>query len=255
VTSQDVLKKVKKLLRHADSAEELGSEKEAEIFASKAEELLARHKLSMSDVEWVELDDTDPIGRERVDPAEHDGLGKRRKQRRGWQEHLAQAVAEAHFCKIIVHPGSNVVTFVGRESDREVAIYVYVRLMDAALRLAKRDYRKARREGKETKGFLTAWWHAYVATIRRRYRKQKQEREERLRNEDRSTALVRLKDALTVVEEHMSEEYNLSKASGVGGTKMSNRHGYAKGAEAGQNANLSGDGLEGANGSQGQLTS
>jgi len=59
-----------------------------------------------------------------------------------WSEELADVVAKAHFCRVIVHRNSSRVTLVGRESDAKVAGYLIVVLMRAAEKIADAEYAK-----------------------------------------------------------------------------------------------------------------
>lgn len=126
-----ITEKVKKLMRKARSAEAIGSQAEAEAFAAKAQELLLRHKLSLGNVDLDALEDADPIIEADVDPST---IGTRRKKTRvrgksRWVGQLANVVAHAYFCRVYTYTCSANVAFIGRTSDREVAVDVFTRLV------------------------------------------------------------------------------------------------------------------------------
>ena len=50
---ENVIDKLRKIMAHAASAREIGNLAEAEAFAAKAQELLLRHKLDMTEVEFA----------------------------------------------------------------------------------------------------------------------------------------------------------------------------------------------------------
>lgn len=249
------VRKVKKLLNHAESAHELESEAEALAFASKAEEIMAEYKISTAEVEAVVLDEQDPITRELIEPSLHEGM-KACKQRRGWEDILAHAVAYGHYCHQVVIKNTNARWFVGRKSDVEVAKYVFIRLAHFAEDQAKRDYRKARRTAKQNgekfngRGYMTSWRMAFAQTVKRRYAELEEERKERLEDDGQSTALVHLRDERAKVREWLDKNMSTRKASGTK-ARQSNVAGAMKGQRAGKKVSLRGDGVKGS--SQGQL--
>ena len=50
-TSENLIEKIQKLMAKAESAKNMGSTAEAEVFAAKVNEMLMKHNLSMMDVE------------------------------------------------------------------------------------------------------------------------------------------------------------------------------------------------------------
>ena len=119
MSKQSVMDKLAKLQSHADSAKAIGNEAEAEAFAAKVAELLVTHKLSMTEVEFAAQAEDDPVDGAYVDYAKYapDQSGRTRVW---WQETLIDVVARAHFCRIMVVPGSSRIFLVGRGSDRQV---------------------------------------------------------------------------------------------------------------------------------------
>jgi hypothetical protein len=115
-----------KLIAKQKSCEEIGTEatlKEAEALAGKVAELLTKYKLSMTDVEVAKHEREQPIDREDFS---HDAAGiDPTEYRVDWTEMLAGAIARGFFCRTLIWPKSNRVTFVGRKSDREIAIWMF----------------------------------------------------------------------------------------------------------------------------------
>lgn len=144
-----IIDKIQKLLRHAESARQIGNIAEAEAFAAHVQTLLIQHKLDIATVERTMLDLEDPIEHRFV---EGDEFGQRSKKRReGWTEGLACVIAENHFCRMAVTPNSNAITFFGRRSDIEITIFMFTYLSRLAakfgqleLALAKFPYRKVK---------------------------------------------------------------------------------------------------------------
>lgn len=138
--TEKLLDKLGKLKRHAESAKQIGNEAEAQAFADMFQRLVLANKIDVSEVSFEEQEREEPVGSHYIDYHKH-GV-KLKSRRTEWIQSLAGVVAEAHFCRILVHPGSSRITLVGRKSDCEVAEYVLVTLQRAAEKMAKRAYYK-----------------------------------------------------------------------------------------------------------------
>ena len=151
----NVLSRIIKLLRKADSTKELGNAAEAAAFAAKANEMLMKYKLSRDELELLDEPEANPIGvGDAINPAydtdagkggNRIGSGKRAK----WFEDLAGAVCEFNFCRLLLHPNYKSVWVVGRKHDREVAEYLIKTLTNTAWRLATAYYYQSRKEAKD----------------------------------------------------------------------------------------------------------
>lgn len=118
-----IINKLVKLLKHQESARAIGSIAEAEAFAGRIQELLTKHKLEMSDIQFVEQEQAEPIEQQHVTPED---LGIARERRRiEWQEDLATAVAYSNDCQTLISNRSNAAFFVGRKSDREICVALH----------------------------------------------------------------------------------------------------------------------------------
>lgn len=156
-------------------SERLADQNEAEAFAAAIKDMLDRHNLSMSDVEFAEAQESDKLGESYFDP-EWVGV-KRGKRRSPWQEELAVVVGHAHFCRILVVPGANAVFFLGRESHRQVCVYVYGMLLSFADTQSWKEYGEEYGRCLETygtskpsRGFRSAWLRGFNLRIAERYR-------------------------------------------------------------------------------------
>lgn len=156
------------------------TEGEALTAAKMLQALLIKHKLEMTDIEAVELNRDEPVEKEYLEGSEY---GFKVQRRVAWTEHLAKVVADAHFCKIMVVPGSNTVVFVGRKSDRDVAKRIFIYLAAAARELVEKDAKEYMRtftaqfdwEKPDIRGFKASWLSGFVSKIAERYALQRRE--------------------------------------------------------------------------------
>ena len=140
--TSEFLERIQKLQAKATSCAQLGNTAEAELFASKVSELLSRYALSMADVDSIVRDANDPFGRS--DANYHPD--KQYKQRQAWAELLAKIVAEAHFCHRLLNTSDRQVVFIGRQTDREVALYMFHYLVRVMLAEADIAYKEEKRK-------------------------------------------------------------------------------------------------------------
>lgn len=169
---------LQKLVAHQKSAEHIGNLEEAAAFAGKVAELLSKHNLTMTEVETYAYIKENPIGKTTVTPRE---AGQRKYSYRvQWQERLANVISSAHFCQLVVIPGSNTVHFVGRESDRTVTSYVYCCLTRVAIRLCKAEWEgfivgRRKQKASRQRRFQLNFFEGFVIAIARRYQKVREE--------------------------------------------------------------------------------
>lgn len=227
MTKERYIDKLRKLLNHQKSAEEIGSLAEAEAFAARINELLLQHQISLSEVEAVPDDPDEVIDQTRV-RADENGLPFS-PRRVPWMERLASTVAHANLCKILVVTGRNTVFFVGRPVDREVAVYTYVTLAQAAVRMAERQLRMKKRlvdlVPVDLTGFKASFYEGFVTGISRRLREMRQTVEQ----DNPGSALV-LQSALVRVQQHIDKLCEGKKsAEAIGGGGGFNEAGYNAG--------------------------
>jgi hypothetical protein len=157
----EILEKVRKLHAHAESAAEIGNEAEAQTFAAKVQELLTAYKLSMADIGSGDRAAPEPINMTYVFWEEM-GLNGRA-TRQGWTEVLGQLIADAYYCKFVIcrgryfmgekpqgwpdvprKIGHSTGFFVGTDTDRKIAQYMYVTLGRFLYHFAERESKKFR---------------------------------------------------------------------------------------------------------------
>jgi hypothetical protein len=254
VTAHDkTIDLIKKLLAKAESAAQIGSTEEAASFAAKANELLLKHKLEMSDIQVAAQDTDDAVTREVYDPSDAmRWVGKGR--RVAWLEALTSGVARANFCKILIFTGSKQVTIIGRPSDVAITKYLLSVLVREAERLAvlyEREVRvAAERRGDPTpvqpkRGFLLGFTNAVLERLRA-MRKQTE-------TAGGKHALVRFQAADLAVQKYIEQTYKGLRSVGRPDSNTANKSAWEAGRKAGQSVNLN-SGIGGGATGKGQST-
>ena len=213
MTTDKVLDKLAKLRAARDGEAQLGNTAAAEAFAGMINTLLLKHELSELDIPLNVVED--PIIELMVDQRAH-GI-KFSGVRVGWQEVLAQIVAKAHMCKILVHPRTNFITLVGTKTNTTVAEYAYGVLVTAADKMANRARQTYWNEHRndpdfESGNYRQAWLTGFIQRIAERFEEAR--RQEVQASSNSSTALVRLNQQLVRAQAHIDEKYK-KKASTV----------------------------------------
>lgn len=176
---KEKIRKLKKLFEHSDSAKNLGSEAEAQAFAEMAQKLLVEYKIDTSELsEEEEEQELRKICRvrPRYSYGKKDPGIRFRSRRIEWLVHLAIMVADAHFCRVVVIKGTSTVDMAGRRHDAETAAEVYEQLVEAAERIADKEYAryfyKMRDEGLERKarGYRGSFLLGFCSRIGQKYR-------------------------------------------------------------------------------------
>lgn len=91
-----IIEKLAKLRAHAESADKIGSTQEAEAFAAMLQKLLNKHKLEMTDIEFQQEEQDEPVEQHPVNWQDV----KVRSTRVAWIEQLAIIITRAHFCRM-----------------------------------------------------------------------------------------------------------------------------------------------------------
>jgi len=241
-----IIDRLRKLHAHYESSKSIGNEAEAMAFLGKFNELMTEHKLSMEEVTVEQRDREEPLGEEYVKP-----FGKR--ARIGWVEHLAEYVARAYFCRILVVSGSDTIIFVGRETDRKMCSYVFSKLVNFVKDEADRATRKARYQawvdagkpsggaGPAARGFRESFIAGCVRRIRERLAELRAQ-EEKTHGNAYSLVVQRSTMEVTKFIEQMP---GLSTARSSSMRSGNHAGGYAAGRAAGDRANIAADGLGG----------
>lgn len=240
---EKLLDKLAKIQAHAESAEKIGNEAEAEAFAAMLQQLCLKHKIAMSDIQFAELDKDEPVSRYRMDYRGVQGTPglPLKRARCAWQEALASVVAAAHFCRILVRSGSNIVTLVGRKSDCAVAEYTFMVLARAIFKLSNKAYDQYYYQCEKTgetfraAGYKRSFIDAFVNRLQQRFDEERQTTES-----TSSTALVRVKKSDAAVVKYMHDHYRGPGAEYLGGNNKLNAEGLRDGVAAANRVNLKG---------------
>jgi hypothetical protein len=247
---EKMIDKIRKLQAHSDSAHTIGNEAEAQAFAAKVQELLTAYKLSQADIgSGVEPDE--PVN---VTQFGWKDLGlKARNKRVAWVERLASHVGKAYYCEfVIVARYGNIGYYVGTETDRQVAIFMFITLArflhDLANREARRyHYEQWKAAGSSATGAIPEEAHGFKAGfitgfIKRLWERFDDEiRPKTVQDNSKVTAIVLLrKDALSKVRDWMDENLDLKKVqvSRIDNYRTSNNAGRERGRSAADEVNL-----------------
>lgn len=127
-----ILTTLRKLIAHEKSARAIGSVEEAEAFAAKIQELMFKHKMEMTDVEFAEAEQNEPVMSEFLSEQEITGCAPSIRGQ-GWIGILMQAITRANFCRAIRTARGNSYTILGKESDRAAAKALFLYLYEACV--------------------------------------------------------------------------------------------------------------------------
>lgn len=259
MSSQErLLEKLAKIKAMAEGAKAIGSEAEAQAFADMLNDLLVKHKIEMSDVEFANLEREEPVEREpwaetnaRTKTLIDAGV-RHRKNRVLWMERLAGVIARAHCCQTIVYSGSSTISLVGRRSDRAVADYMIVTLTRAAQDLAKHQLQKYRwevykRDGhcRAAQGFHAAFLQAFVMRLMERFDDRRRQREQA--EGSTCTALVRIDKEQKAVDDFIKaakEAKTLHNAAGLRRVAEHHGEGIKRGRASADAVSLDGKAIE-----------
>lgn len=241
---EKIIDKIRKLHAHAESAQKIGSEQEAQAFAQMVNRLLNQHRLELTDIQFEEQRKNEPVGEAEIDFRRHGDSYRGKKtewrekhQRIEWIEKLAGIVARAHSCQIMVLEKSNRLWLAGTETNRQIAEYVLITLMRAAEKLSWDEYAKffykSRDEGHVTRarGFRHAWLIGFIDRIDERFAEEKQ----KMRGHPTGTALVRYDRERMDVQEFLK---NKGRAKNTPTRSVHNLHGIVAGRQKADEMNL-----------------
>jgi hypothetical protein len=249
MTQDKLLDKLGKIKRMAEGAAAIGNEAEAQAFAAMLQKLLLDHKLQMTDIEYANEMKEEPIIEHRPDMT---FSGRRRvykdfpdveivNQRREWVEMLASIVANAYSCKILVTPGTSIITFVGHKSNVAICEFLFLTMLRSADKMSTNAAKKFRAEqrrnnggpGNTQKGFRESWLHGFCSRISQRLQ------EARAADYTGSMALVRVNKEALAVNDYMSK---FKKIAAPGkGLGHFNVNGYEAGKRAANDINIKGN--------------
>jgi hypothetical protein len=222
--TKKVLERIGKLKAHMDSAKDLNNEAEAQAFASMIQQLLMKHKLEMTDIQYTAHVKDEPV-EEHLVGGDWDYVNRKRvmkdfpdveifKRRVKWMEDLGSVIADAHNCSMLISQMSSQIWFVGMKSNIAVAEYIYITMLRTIDKLSHKEYMKFRREcrardgggGKflrETWGFKQAWIDGFITRLAQRFRDAKAKMEQ----DNSGTALVRINKEALAVRDYLKAKF------------------------------------------------
>lgn len=236
-----ILDKLVKLQRQLHSEAAIGNAEAAEAFAGMINKMLIEYELNPSDIDYATAADHDPVVELFYRPASYGA--KSAKTRVAWQEHLGSVVAQAHLCKILISPGSNMLVFVGTKSHATVAEYVYGTMVPLIERMSKaaevvywRQTGSGRGADNKAKGYRSAWINGFIKRIFERFddaRKAAVAASVRTGGSE-TMAMVRLNGSLVKVRKYIDDKFDGKKnvASHLNGGYRNHKDGLVAGRAA-----------------------
>lgn len=220
-----IIQKMKKLMAMANDK---SSENEATIALRQLHSLLAKHNISMGEL-------TEP---------EEEAIGESFEEFKAppWKRKVALAIANLYFCEMYyVNLGSGKANcfFVGTESNRTFALYIFRMVTTSVERDARKESRKI--YGKENCSFVNSFWTGAMNRIVERCKDLRTQAESGDLQDDEGNTLPIM---VNLYEKHLSEVQGwLSKNKNLktrsSRTQIKNQEGFNRGQEAGDRIQLS----------------
>jgi hypothetical protein len=132
---KSIIEKLRKLIQHQESAEKMGSVEEAEAFALKIQELLAKYNLSKSDLKQEDV--TAEIIEVR-DVVKVPGIG-------GMSNlEVMKSICKWNWCKVYImgNKSNNEMMIVGSPENIEICRYIHSSVMKTFLDIGKHKYKE-----------------------------------------------------------------------------------------------------------------
>lgn len=192
-----LLDRIRKLHAKAESARSIGSEAEAASFAAAVQKMLAKYKLSLSDLEMAQMEREEPVG--------EGHFFDENRSRADWSDFLVMAIARA---------------LVGRETDRKIAEFMITTLKRTALELSDKEARTFRKQQRRTVGetthenrnFRTAWLNGFVSRVAERYAEDDRETEKEQKKSGGASLIVLRSKSLAQVDSFVKDNIQLGRA-------------------------------------------
>lgn len=225
-----IISRIKKLMRHAESAKQLGSLEEAETFSAKVEELMIEYNIELSQVKLEENEgefDKWMYG-EKVSYKDNQA-GQR------WRLNLVEVLCEYNFCNYTWNARSHTFRVYGRMENVDTVVWMYNFLSIGLLRLAQEAHVN-RNEfdqimyGQNRYSFLKDWLIGAVVGLNRKFRLQ---REQSVHAEEIGGLVLYNREAL---DRFLKQED--PKVKSVRMKQINVGSAYAKGVKAGENYNI-----------------
>lgn len=225
-----IVERIKKLHKHAVSAEKLGSLEEAEAFSSKVTALLMQHNLELSEIDLDE--DKNKFNKwmysEEVSFKDNQA-GDR------WKINLVRVLCKHNLCDFVMTPYTKTFEVYGRMENVDTVVWLFNYLSSGLMRLAQqanlnRTPLEEAMYGKNRYSFLKDWLIGAGVGIDKKLRLQQEESE----RASEITGLIHVnKKAL---DEFLKDSNPHVKQVKARGTKVGVA--YARGFEAGAGYNI-----------------
>ena len=125
---ENILAKIRKLLRLKESAIKIGSEGEAHAAAEAVNRLLTSYNLSLMDV-------TPEEQKNMISVSESEKITYQDTYGNIWKRDLLRIICEYNFCRILLHGGTTYMVVVGTRENAEVVLSLYNYLRSVFRRL------------------------------------------------------------------------------------------------------------------------
>lgn len=160
-----LIEKIKKLLALSESS----NEHEAELSMLKAQELLAKHKLSLKEVKEFKI----------INSAIKENISKISFTKAKWKAQLARLIADNFGCYLYFKTRrSHTITFFGREEDIAVCNIVLEYAVDCIDSVVKRLKYQYIRDGYSTRGLENDYAIGFITGLQRKFEEQKKVNQE-----------------------------------------------------------------------------
>jgi len=135
INEEAIIARIKKLLRHAESAAKLGSQAEAETFSNKVNELLLEYNLEMAQVQSSPDEDKFATWTYAESISFADNQSGNR-----WKKALVYALCEYNFCSSTINAYTKTFRVYGQMQNVDTVIWMYNYLSVGLLRLAQEKH-------------------------------------------------------------------------------------------------------------------
>jgi len=264
VSDEKILDRLAKIKAHMESAQAIGSEKEAQVFAGMLNRLLLKHNFEMSDLEYQKEIEAEPVQMYPVGGmrTRQDGkwvlvdypdivIGQKRVR---WVEDLGRIIANANSCRMVVGHSMQI-NYVGRKSNVAIAEYMWVTMYRTVEKLSWKEYKTARNKTKweqiknypkemqsqvevdysDLTGYRSAWIYGFINGIREILAAEMKEQA------NTSTALVRVDQDKAANQEFV--DANTVKVKSLQAGYSSNSAGYNAGKSKASEVGLTARGM------------
>ena len=242
-TNEEIIEKLKKIKAHEESAREIGSIDEAEVFAKVFQKLLVDYELSMNDVEFTHMRNVSTIEKTLIDWDEyHVKVGQN--IRHMWIEYLTAIVARAYGCAFMIRTGSSHIWIIGRETNRHLAEYVLVMLVRSADSISRKESatfsRRCRKEGRPevSHGYRKSFLIGFVLRINDRLKEARHPTAS-----SGSTAIVRIATESGDARDWMRQTLHIRQAADLTIAASENCIGFQKGQTTANRMDIRGRGI------------